>query len=750
MFGSPEQLMGRVIGGYRLERLLGTGAMGVVFQGRSAANPQATVAIKLLIVPWNATAEDRAQYQARFRREAQTLQRLRHPHILSVLDFGEAEGFTYMVLPYLEGGTLADLLQRQQRLALSAVSGYLTRLASALDYAHSQGVVHRDIKPGNILLDAQGQPSLADFSIVRFTDMGHTTLTVTGQVMGTPAYQAPEQAEGQQVGPAADIYSLGVVVYELVTGQAPFQANSISEFIKKHAQEPPPPPRTFRPELPEPATAALLQALAKRPADRFASAGAFARAFALGVQGQWVPEVRRPGTIAGDATGQFTPPPTVNVSPPPVQPRSAVEPLSPVGQPTPIKDEWRSASGVAGSQPPTISAPHPYNQGVYTLSSPTVMPLAPAAPPRKSRAVLWTLASCLLLVLVLAGSGTVLGAKCVGPLTGLFTGCSAAAPTATLPPTATIRPTSTPTITPPPKPQAGIITEFAVPTPASTPNRIARGLDRNLWFTETSGSKIGRISPDGKIDEFPTPTANSGLFGITAGPGGPLWFTETRANKIGTVTTGGFIQEIDVPTADSQPWGIAAGPDGNIWFTESIADKIGRVSPSTLAITEFPLPAGMTGPDGITAGSDGNLWFGVGGGGGIGRITTSGVISEYMFSNPQSAVNGITAGPDGNIWFTDPGTSEVGRITPGGAITEFPLPTADANLPEITTGPDGNLWFPEYQSNQIGRITPSGQVEEFALTTPGSNPRGIAPGPDGNVWFTESNANQIGRITTGQ
>src|SRR5262249_33232809 len=150
------------------------------------------------------------------------------PHILSMLAFGEVQGLPYLVLPYMEGGTLAARLAQQGGpLPLEELARSLTQIASALDYVHQQQLLHRDLKPSNILLDAQGRSYLADFGIVRFTDLGHTTLTGTGQVLGTAAYLAPEQADGSVVGPEADIYSLGVVIYEMVTGRLPFQAQSL-------------------------------------------------------------------------------------------------------------------------------------------------------------------------------------------------------------------------------------------------------------------------------------------------------------------------------------------------------------------------------------------------------------------------------------------------------------------------------------------------------------------------------------------
>src|SRR5262249_38746186 len=161
------------------------------------------------------------------------LQLLQHPHILRLLAYGEdAEtGLPYLALPYLAGGTLAARV-RQGPLPLEEVGRYATQLAAVLDYAHGQGVVHRDVKPANVLLDDQEQPFLADFGIAKIFDAAGTTLltlTSTGQVMGTADYMSPEQARGEEVGPATDVYSLGMVLYHLVTGRVPFEGKSLTQ-----------------------------------------------------------------------------------------------------------------------------------------------------------------------------------------------------------------------------------------------------------------------------------------------------------------------------------------------------------------------------------------------------------------------------------------------------------------------------------------------------------------------------------------
>jgi serine/threonine protein kinase len=299
----PESMIGRVIAGYELTEYLGSGATGRVFRGRRAPGsterlePIGAVptqfprdaAIKLLVPPFASTQDELDEFQRRFLREARTLRQLNHPHIVPVIDSGSDDhaGFFYMTLPFMAGGSLAERITSQGPLPLRDVSAVLTDIASALDYAHQQGIVHRDIKPGNILLDLQGASFLCDFSIVRVLSDAATHRTATGRVMGTPAYMAPEQFDdSSKIGPAADIYGLGMVTYAMVMGQPAFRSTSWFQAMKQHMQDAPAPPGLQRPDLPAPAGAAILRALEKKPLDRFRSASEFASAFVLGLSGR--------------------------------------------------------------------------------------------------------------------------------------------------------------------------------------------------------------------------------------------------------------------------------------------------------------------------------------------------------------------------------------------------------------------------------------------------------------------------------
>jgi serine/threonine protein kinase len=221
------------------------------------------------------------QFIERFKLEARTIARLQHPHILPLYDYGAEDDILYLVMAFIEGGSLADKIDSGP-MQPRQVETILRQVAGALDYAHRQGVIHRDIKPDNILLDKEGNALLADFGIVKLAD-GGSGLTVTGGLVGTPAYMAPEQGSGEDVTASADIYSLGVVVYEMLTGSKPYSAETPMQIVIKHMTSPVPSLREKLPTAPPPLELVIDRALAKLPENRYASATEFADDFTRAV-----------------------------------------------------------------------------------------------------------------------------------------------------------------------------------------------------------------------------------------------------------------------------------------------------------------------------------------------------------------------------------------------------------------------------------------------------------------------------------
>ena len=288
---------GTALGPYVIVGRLGRGGMATVYRAHHAALDR-DVAIKVV---WPSLAEAPG-FLERFQREARAVSRLRHPNILNVYDFGRQDGVTYMVTELLPGGSLADRLGRP--LPLRDAVDVARGVGAALDHAHTQGIVHRDVKPSNILFTADGTPVLADFGIARMTAESEQ-LTVQGTLVGTPEYMSPEQALGNQVGPASDVYSLGVVLYQMVAGAPPFQAPTTLATLRAQVEDPMPSTRLVNRALPPAVDRVLERALSKDPRERYLNATALANAFAQAVQGAPVAVGAGPAdaTLVGGMTG---------------------------------------------------------------------------------------------------------------------------------------------------------------------------------------------------------------------------------------------------------------------------------------------------------------------------------------------------------------------------------------------------------------------------------------------------------------
>lgn len=261
------------LGRYEIDKTLGKGAMGMVYQGRDPRIGR-TVAIKTLALgeAFDGPALDEAR--ARFFREAESAGRLAHPHIVTIYDAGEEQDLAYIAMELLQGRDLTDHTQPGRLLPVAQVLQIGARVAQALAYAHRQQVVHRDIKPANIMWQPEGDVvKVTDFGIARITD---ATRTRTGMVLGTPSFMAPEQIAGRHVDGRSDLYALGVTLFQLLTGQLPFQGESLAELMYKVTNETAPDLRSLRPDLPEALARAVARALAKSPQDRYQDGDALA------------------------------------------------------------------------------------------------------------------------------------------------------------------------------------------------------------------------------------------------------------------------------------------------------------------------------------------------------------------------------------------------------------------------------------------------------------------------------------------
>ena len=253
-----QRATGAKVGKYKLKAVLGQGGYGDVHLGVPLTGPR--VAVKLL----NANAARDAETVTRFKREADTAQRLEHPHIVRILDVGSSRGRHYIVMELIGGGSLRRLLERDTA-PPARMLGVLGEVATALAFAHAQGVVHRDVKPENVLLTRAGRAKVADFGLARAIDQ--SSLTTEGRIVGTAIYMSPEQVRGQRATAASDVYAVGVMLYEVITGARPFNADSQLGYLYQHAELPPPRP-VLREGYPAPLAGLALACLAKDPAER--------------------------------------------------------------------------------------------------------------------------------------------------------------------------------------------------------------------------------------------------------------------------------------------------------------------------------------------------------------------------------------------------------------------------------------------------------------------------------------------------
>jgi tRNA A-37 threonylcarbamoyl transferase component Bud32 len=481
-----DSLIGRHIDEYRLVSLLGTGGMARVYLGLDTRLKR-YVAIKIVDAPYRGHTE----YRERFRREAQAVAQLQHPNIIHLYHYGEVDDLLYMAMPYVEGANLAHLIYSYRQegawMPASEVARLVREIGQALDYAHRHGVIHRDVKPSNIMLEKTGRAILTDFGLALLVEVG-----TEAEVFGTPHYMAPEQVQSSAAaGPASDLYSLGIILYEMLTGEVPFDSENPMDVAVMQVNEAPRSPRDIRPDLSPAVAEVILKAIAKEPEARYAGGAALAAALDGALQA--LPPTAPSRSVPERVTQAF---------------ERDVRPLLPAAMALPLPPV--QTGEVAAAMPPAPDETRGKTSWLYTGGG-----------------VAGLLFLCLLLSLLAvwfsgAGSGRAalndmdLTADAGDPVTiadpaltnasatgtALAMGGSPATPT--IAPTATLRPTATPTRTPTPEPE--VLYELL----------LARHGDDSLFVVNRSGRAM------------PLP---------------PLWLTDGRAQANG--------QEWQVPSLES-------------------------------------------------------------------------------------------------------------------------------------------------------------------------------------------------------
>ena len=321
---------GTALGAYEVHEFLGQGAMGTVYRAFHAglARPAAVKVLQAIAPDPDATA--------RFRREAQSIAQMRHPNVLNVYDFGEYEGTPYMIVEYMPGGSLSDRMKAGERFDRPTALRLLEGIAAALDYAHSVAIIHRDVKPANVLLDGRGNPVLADFGLAKLLQSA-SVKTVSGVTTGTPAYMSPEQVMGSAVGPPADTYALTTMAYEFLAGAIPFEGEGMLELLYAHVHREPPAASSRNPELSPAVDAVLARGLAKDPGQRWESGAAMVAALRTALAAEPPPAVEKTMALpvavppAPAAPAPVAVPPQVLAAPTAPGPPSAAAGAPPTG-----------------------------------------------------------------------------------------------------------------------------------------------------------------------------------------------------------------------------------------------------------------------------------------------------------------------------------------------------------------------------------------------------------------------------------
>jgi len=677
--GHRDQLIGSTLAGYRIESLIGRGGMGAVYLAEQVTLGR-RVALKVLS-PDLAASPD---FRHRFERESRVAASLDHPNVVPIFESGEADGLLFIAMRFVEGTDLATLIATEGALELGRAAAFVGQVGSALDAAHAKGLVHRDVKPGNVLIarNAGGDEDyayLSDFGLTRLTH-SDSALTRTGQFMGTVAYAAPEQFEGKPADAASDLYSLGCVAYECLTGERPFPRDQEAAVMFAHLQEPPPIVTARRPDAPEALDAILAKAMAKAPADRYGSGREFAVAvrsvIAEAIGADSLPGVVSSGSRGGGSgatpAGPIPPTPPVPTRPggPGTQPRRrrgwlvaalvaiAVVATSVVviavnggpadqGSPGASQSAGASASATAGSS--STASPSP-SDAVSGLGPPPGLPITEDS-----------------LAQLDPETGEVLSVVRVGssPQDLAFSGHAV-----------WVRNVGDSTISKVDAASGLVTTKGGIPTPCG----LVSGPHGGIWVNSCTTDEELLVDPSFEVTRsLPVP----GPAGVVT-TAGSTWAVSyggegTDSHLLRFTPSGHLQKQIGLGPESTE---VVVADDGSLWGNDAGDGTIWRVDPTTNGVEFVP---GWTSPDGMLS-AEGQLWISDDQ---LNSITEWDPISRHTNGVIQRRSGAMVVDADA-VWILDGFSDVLTKVDPGNGqvLAEFELPFAS----DLVAG-DGSLWI---------------------------------------------------------
>jgi YVTN family beta-propeller protein len=669
---------GTVLGAYRIDGVAGQGGMGVVYRATQLGLDR-LVALKVIAAEFAGNVD----FRNRFKSEAQLAASIDHPNVVPIYETGEADGVLYLAMRYVEGTDLRSLVDESQGLAAERAVRIIWQVAGALDAAHRRGLVHRDVKPPNVLIAPEGEEHayLTDFGLTKHA-AASGGFTRTGVFVGTPDFAAPEQIRGEHADARADVYALGAVLFHALTGRTPFPRDSELAKMYAHLNDPAPAASPLAPGVPAALDGVIGTAMAKDPDERFQSAGDMARAAWAALQGQIAPA--QVGSVAtGEAAQQ-----------------------EPMARDTPAPRTPPPGS-TAGNTPPPAPPP----------SRAAAAPSGPAGWPRRRRIMLLVALPCLL---VLALGTAALGAA------GVLGGDDDPREPA---PTATAKATATPT----PDGPAEVVATVQV---GDGPDGISAD-GKNVFVTHAREGTIGRIDADqDAMVGDPVPVGNSP--DQVAGAKGTLWVVDADGNELTRLESDPALQATATIPIGNDAQGISLGPQ-LVWVANTGDDTVQRIDRAQAVPVGDPIGVGDH-PIGIHVGSE--VWVTNFRDGTLSRIDVATAQVEGDPLPTGRGARGVTEG-FGAVWVSNFHDDTVVRVDPDTLEVEKTIAVGDEPKELITKF--GSVWVVNSGSNSVTRIDPRTNRVSGAPIPVGRNPIGIAA-TKGALWVTNHSDDTVTAI----